>query len=265
MNSKHRIASILKANTLTTKITELQTFDVSELELTTHLDFELPTKLRLGHMVEKVVAELIKASTNYKLLHENIQILEEKNTIGELDFILEEIHSNKIIHLELAYKFYLFDPSISENPFYNWIGPNRRDSLKEKLDKLKKKQFPLLFHNATNAKLTDVKVDNVSQQLCLLASLYIPYAYKGKIDSSFQKAVQGYYLNFDTFINLNHSEKTYYLPTKKEWGIDPASNEIWTGFEEIQKEIYNQLQQNHAPLCWRKYKDSYASFFVVWW
>jgi hypothetical protein len=31
--------------------------------------------------------------------------------------------------MELAYKFYLFDPSISSEPINNWIGPNRNDSL----------------------------------------------------------------------------------------------------------------------------------------
>jgi hypothetical protein len=35
--------------------------------------------------------------------------------------------------MELAYKFYLFDPSISSEPINNWIG-NRNDSLQEKLE-----------------------------------------------------------------------------------------------------------------------------------
>jgi hypothetical protein len=35
--------------------------------------------------------------------------------------------------MELAYKFYLFDPSISSEPINNWIGPNR-NSLQEKLE-----------------------------------------------------------------------------------------------------------------------------------
>jgi hypothetical protein len=146
MRTKSRIVSILKANSLDYSITGLHAFNLSELSLATDLEFQLPTNIRLGHLAERIVSELIKSSSNYKVLYENIQVIEDKNTIGEIDFIIEEILTKRVIHIELAYKFYLFDPSISSEPINNWIGPNRNDSLKEKLDKLKNKQFPLLYH-----------------------------------------------------------------------------------------------------------------------
>jgi hypothetical protein len=65
-------------------------------------------------------------------LYENIQVIEDKKTIGEIDFIIEDKNTKQVIHMELAYKFYLFDPSISSEPINNWIGPNRDDSLQEK-------------------------------------------------------------------------------------------------------------------------------------
>lgn len=265
MKTKSRITSVLNANHLDESITGFSMFSLSGLNLVADFTFELPTKLRLGHMVEKVVSELVKSSTNYEILYENIQIIKDKNTIGELDFIIESSITNQLIHLELAYKFYLFDPSISEEPMHNWIGPNRKDSLKEKLEKLKTKQFPLLFHEATKSKLTAINIDEVSQMLCLLVSLYIPYEYKGKFDPVYEKAIKGYYIDFENFKRLNDSTKAYYIPTKKEWGIDPAANEVWASFEEIQCEMQRQLQQQHAPLCWQKCNDSYESFFVVWW
>ena len=144
MKTKSRIASILKANSLDFSITGLQTFNLSELNLATDPEFQIPSNIRLGHLVEKIVSELIKSSANYKVLYENIQVIEDKKTIGEIDFIIEDIITKQLIHMELAYKFYLFDPNISSEPINNWIGPNRNDSLKEKLEKLKRKQFPLL-------------------------------------------------------------------------------------------------------------------------
>ncbi|WP_298420693.1 DUF1853 family protein [uncultured Kordia sp.] len=265
MNTNSRITSVLKAAHLDNAITGLPTFFLSDLNLETDLQFELPTNLRLGHMVEKIVSECIKSSSNYKVLFENIQIQKDKDTIGELDFIIEELKSKQVIHLELAYKFYLYDPTLSENSFHNWIGPNRRDSLQEKLDKLKHKQFPLLYNQHTKENLSTLDIDNVSQVLCLLASLYIPYTYKETYSPNFQKAIKGYYVNFETFINFDHTDKMYHLPTKKEWGIDPVENKIWTHFEETQIEIERQLQKKHAPLCWLKHIDSYECFFVVWW
>lgn len=108
MKTKSRITSILKANSLDTSITGLQTFNLSELNIETDLEFQLPTNIRLGHLAEKIVSELIKSSTNYNVLYENVQVIEDKKTIGEIDFIIEEEKSRRFIHMELAYKFYWF-------------------------------------------------------------------------------------------------------------------------------------------------------------
>jgi hypothetical protein len=265
MKTKSRIVSILKANSLDNSITGLQTFNLSELNLATDLEFQLPTNIRLGHLVERIVSELIKASTNYKVLYENIQLIEDKNTIGEIDFIIEEINTKQVIHMELAYKFYLFDPSISSKPINNWIGPNRNDSLKKKLDKLNNKQFPLLYHKCAKSKLNNIEIDGASQALCFLISLFIPYEYKASFSPIYEKAIKGFYLNFETFTNFDNSAKAYYLPSKKEWGMDPSENELWTDFNGVEKFINTSIKEKQAPLCWQKYNNSYLAFFIVWW
>ena len=147
MNTKSRITSILKAMSLDYSVTGLEAFSLFELALVPDLDFQLPTNLRLGHLAEVVVSGLIKLSTNYNVIYENIQLLEDKKTIGEIDFIIVENNTNKLVHMELAYKFYLYDPEISSDPLNNWINPNRNDSLIEKLGKVKRKQFSLLYHD----------------------------------------------------------------------------------------------------------------------
>ena len=265
MKSKSRIASILKANSLDYSITGLQTFDLSELNLATDLEFQLPTNLRLGHLAEKIVSELIKSSSNYNVLHENIQVIEGKKTIGELDFIIEDKRTKQLIHMEFAYKFYLFDPYISSEPINNWIGPNRNDSLKNKLEKLKRKQFPLLYHACAKSQFKNIEIDEVSQALCLLVSLFIPYEYKAHFSPMYEKAIKGYYVNMETFTRFDHSAKTYYIPSKKEWGMDPSENESWTDFNGIKKNIDTRIEEKQAPLCWQKHKDSYVAFFIVWW
>jgi hypothetical protein len=265
MRSKPRTLSILQAKSLDTTVTGLPSFDLAKLDINGDLDMELPTNLRLGHLAEKVVSELIKASSNYAVLHENIQVLDGKQTIGELDFILKEKATQQTIHMELAYKFYLFDPNISTDAIHNWIGPNRNDSLAEKLHKLKTKQFPLLHHPCTRLALDSLDTSKVSQALCLLASLYLPYEYSGSFSPAYQKAIRGYYLDLDTFSSLDTEDKTYHIPPKKEWGIDPSENEVWTNYTKIKDHISTCIQEKQAPLCWQKQGDTYTEFFIVWW
>ena len=265
MKTKSRIASILKATYLESSVTGIPSFDLSLLDVATNLKVDLPTKLRLGHLIEKIVAELIKNSNTYDLLYENIQIIENKKTLGELDFIIKEKSSDHIIHLELAYKFYLFDPNISSETLNNWIGPNRNDSLREKLEKLKTKQFPLLFHDCTRLTLDTLAIDTVSQAVCFLVSLYIPFEYKAKFSAAYQKGIKGYYFNWEKFSEQHNDNKTYYLPLKKEWGMEPTDNRTWHDFSTVEKNIRLHLQNQQSPLCWQKDKGCYTQFFIVWW
>jgi hypothetical protein len=265
MNLKSRIESILNAPILSAEITGIPTFLLSELQLEQLPKVTLPKHRRLGHLAERVVSELIKASTNYKMLYENLQIIQHKNTIGELDFIIQHKTTQKIIHVEFAYKFYLYDPSISSESTKNWIGPNRKDTLYEKLEKLQQKQFPLLYHEATKAKVPELDVATISQQLCLLVYLFLPYASKLTLNAELQAAVKGYYMDFETFCGKHHDEKMYYIPSKKEWGIDPATHETWNSFKIIKEEIKQKLSQKHAPKCWMKHGNSFELFFIVWW
>jgi hypothetical protein len=265
MNYQARIASILKAYPLGESITGLPTFSLSALKLASNMEFRLPTNLRLGHLVERIVAELIKSSTNYKVLYKNIQLLEGKITIGELDFLIEEIDTKQIIHMELAYKFYLFDPSISPEPINNWIGPNRNDSLIEKLGKLKAKQFPLLYDEISQVQLPHLNLEEVKQQLCLLVSLFIPYQHKGSFDPGYAKAIKGYYLNWEQFECIHHSGISYYIPTKKEWGIAAFENNRWFDFDEVKEQIQKSLEEKQCPLIWQKKEGIYSAFFVTWW
>lgn len=265
MKIKPRVISILNAVSLDSSITDFSTFNLSELGAITDLEFQLPDNIRLGHLAEKIVSQLIKSSNNYKLLYKNIQIKAGGDTIGEIDFIIEKLNTKQVIHLELAYKFYLFDPNISRDTINNWIGPNRKDSLNEKLEKLKKKQFPLLYHNSTRQKLNDISIENTSQTLCLLASLFIPYEYKGSFSPAYEKAIKGYYLNFRSFFDLDNSAKTYHVPTKKEWGIDPEDNETWTNLNGVKQHIETSMAEKNALLCWQKGNETCTSFFIVWW
>ena len=72
-------------------------------------------------------------------------------------------------------------------------------------------------------------------------------------------------MNFETFKSINNAQKSYHLPLKLEWGIEPSKNETWTDYTGVEKRIKTILKGQQAILCWQKHKDTYSSYFIVWW
>lgn len=101
--------------------------------------------------------------------------------------------------------------------------------------------------------------------MCLLASLYVPYGYKGNLAEDYQKAVVGCYLDFEMFSKLHSNDKQYHLPPKKQWGMNPAHNEEWSNYENTKESVARNMREGRSVLCWQKDGDEYLEFFVVWW
>lgn len=213
-------------------------------------DMEIDSKQRLGSYIERFVSCQLQKNKAIKVLKENIQITSNKVTLGEIDCLL--LKNNKPIHLEIAYKFYLYDPSVGKTNIEHWIGPNRKDSLIHKLEKLKRKQLPLLHSEECQNYLKGInlKSKDISQQVYFKAQLFVPLS----MDKTYHKinpdCIVGFYIN-RTELEQFRNEK-FYIPNKKDWLIIPHTHVKWLNFEEFktQSEIY--LQREFSPLCWIK-------------
>ena len=121
----------------------LEQLDKNPTPLITHL--ALLNSKRLGLHFESFVAYWLMMSPNYELIAHNIQIMEAltkgSHTLGEIDFIIRNLNTNKITHLEVAVKFYLGSPPYG-NPM-RWFGTNTKDQLGKKVDHLKQHQTQL--------------------------------------------------------------------------------------------------------------------------
>jgi len=96
---------------------------------------------RLGSMFEGLISYWLKISPNFRELRQNIQLIEDKHTFGEIDFIIEQISTKKVIHLEVAVKFYLGTEPYEDA--YCWYGTNTKDQLGKKIDHLRSHQTQL--------------------------------------------------------------------------------------------------------------------------
>lgn len=224
---------------------------------------ESPERTVFGKRMENLLKQALQTSERFEVAAENIQIIHKGVTLGELDFILHDLELNRLVHLELAVKFYVYDPAIS-GELNRWIGPNRRDSLVRKVNKLQNQQFPLLHRTETQQVLKALDLPNLpwSQALCFKSLLFTPDDLTSpKVD---HVAVKGHWVRLRDF--RPHSESRFFLPEKYDWICDPIFQTTWFSFEEIRSKLEELAQRQRAPLCWMKSPDGAVQrFFVVWW
>ena len=231
------------------------------------LQNEIENIFVLGKRVERFFEFHILNSSIFDVKISNLQIIEDGRTLGELDFILEEKNTGQLVHVELVYKFYVYDPSF-KNELSRWIGPNRKDSLIEKVDKLKSKQLPLLYHKRTQQVLSakHVSTKNISQKVCYKASLFVP---KRLLNHNFpninKDCIKGYYIFFSEFTSVHYRNYQFFSPGKQYWPVDPSKNEFWLSYDEILPQLQKFIEAKKAPLVWMKTEKTFEQFFIVWW
>jgi uncharacterized protein len=225
----------------------------------------LAKNLRLGKRVEQFVISEIQQHNTINILIENAQIQNGKTTVGELDILIEQ--HKKPIHLEVIYKFYLYDASVGKTELDHWIGPNRKDSLIAKLTKLKEKQLPLLYNPFTKPLLNKLNLtaETVKQLVLFKAQLFVPFQEK-KIQFKLlnSSCVKGFYIHFNE-LQLFTSCK-FYIPSKINWLQEIQTQTKWQNFEPFYQKVEVLLKNQTAPLCWLKYPTGETQkFFIVWW
>ena len=228
---------------------------------------DFPSELLLGKQAEFLFETLLHFSDHYTIIASNIQIQGATETLGELDYLVENSLTKQVIHIELACKFYLLDLSLGNTIEEQWIGPNRKDRLIDKLAKLTTRQFPILFASETKTILDTFQLNSkqISQQLCLKASLFLPLEMSLEvIPESYKKCVIGRYMRIDDFNKLS-SKALYALPKKKEWLVPITSITEWSSYTEAKEIITHLLLEKRTLLVYQKTGEIIKKFFVVWW
>lgn len=100
----------------------------------------LRPNLRLGHYFEDLLAFWLgdEGWHEFMLIGHGIQRMDGKRTLGELDFLLENLDTGQIEHWEVCVKFYLGEGRLNAA---DWVGLQRQDTLGRKLHHLQQQQF----------------------------------------------------------------------------------------------------------------------------
>lgn len=244
----------------------IQQFDFPQVDINNFNPQPIPQNIRLGHQMEHVCKQLLDFSDKYEVLLHNLPILEGKQTIGEIDFILKEKSTQQLVHVELTYKFYIINPKISE-PIHQLMGPNKRDMFFTKMEKIKNAQFGLLHSIAGRNALAenDINSTEIVHQACYKAQLFEPFRSKPlHLRPLNPNCIVGYWLRLGDLQTDAFKKNEFYIPSKSQWVITPYAQVQWTSHYETLLEINQRLIKQNAPMVWMKKSDTeFEKFFVV--
>lgn len=259
---KTHLSSFCATQNLSLKRRDINDFKTPLPQIGVELQNKESKPKKLGKLIEEIFEVYLEQNQEYNILLKNTQIIDNKQTIGELDFILEDSEQN-IFHCELAYKFYLWKADEKGN----WVGPNLKDALCKKTTKLLEHQFPLIEHPITKKLLAahNISTDKIKQTLCLKAQLFLPTNFNQKLTPTEKSCVSGFYCSLQEFQTI-YEGALFHIPAKINWHILPKFSEDWQPLETTLPAIKASLERSFSPLVWiRKPEKLYEKCFVIWW
>lgn len=192
-------------------------------------------KLRLGKYAEELLYFHFTKSPKYDALGHNLQLIDGKLTVGEIDYLLKDKNQNEFIHLELAIKFFL---KIEINGENQWIGPSTKDNLTKKRNKLLQHQLQL---TTTHKQLipTEFQQINFAPKLLLKGAEFIHFDAYQATPNPFTNA---WWLHVEHLERLEEPNFQFVIvPNRKDW-IFPFNRRLEKyQFAELKHEIRDFL------------------------
>lgn len=159
----------------------LQQLDANPEPLLRHLQSRCNSP-RLGLVFESLWHFFLEQDPHTELIVHNLPIRNATQTLGELDLLYRNLDNGQLLHLELAVKYYLHHPAgaVNGRAASCWYGPELRDRLDLKLERLRTHQLPLSDDPvAVNAIAELAPAETIHQQLRMQGVLF------GRSDTDF--------------------------------------------------------------------------------
>lgn len=199
----------------------------------------------LGVYFERLWQFYLRHSPTCDLLAHNIQLHQGKTTLGELDFVYQCHIRQRVIHMEVAVKYYLATYTlrslVAESDWSQWLGPACRDRLDLKLNKLLDQQCQLTQHALGQQCLQQLGVSSCDKELLIKGRLFYPYQMTPiPPKSHHQIHLRGNWLFASQFHKLfTQSSLQWARVDKPNWfAIDRHAGIALTQLPDISKPIY---------------------------
>ncbi|HHJ80283.1 MAG TPA: DUF1853 family protein [Candidatus Tenderia electrophaga] len=126
----------------------------------------------LGIYFESLLAFWLQRLPDVELLAQNLLVEQSGLQLGEFDLLFRDLGQQQVFHWEVTVKFYLRVDASD----YQWLGPNPRDSLQRKLNKVFDRQLRLSQQpKAQQLLLNELGLHQVVPQAFVKGYLFYPY------------------------------------------------------------------------------------------
>ena len=179
---------------------------------------------RLGVHFEDLFEFHIKSCPQITDLYSNLQIIEDKKTLGEADFLVRR--NGVWQHIEIAIKFYLRVGNTGQ--LSDFLGPSLTDSLDRKVNHIEYRQLKLLQSDAAKSTLQTLGVDSPVDSFAQIFGwlFYHVTDDQSNIPDSIQPHhPRGRWLcvnELERFLDECPESVRFILPSRSEWLISPS-------------------------------------------
>jgi len=177
---------------------------------------------KLGPYFEALIGGWLQHHPAYELVARGQAIREGNRTLGEIDFLYWEKASAKLIHLEVAVKFYLSQGG--QTSWDDWVGPNPIDRLDRKWPRMQHHQATLLRQPAGQAWLSAQGLPAPEARVLIKGCLFTHATVPGRVipDRAYTKHIHGGWLRqHEAAVALTHISPRWQAMPRLNWLAPP--------------------------------------------
>ena len=218
--------------------------------------FKNVNKHMLGPYYEALWRLFLHFSKHYQLQYHNVQINDDGKTVGELDFLIRRLQDSRLVHIEVAIKFYLHVPMLGQSDqLHAWLGPKCNDRFDFKVDKIRNKQSRLLELPATQRSLSNYyspfELANALSHSVIQGRLYVPFASDDRESEALAfSSESAFWMSFSEFKRwfiAKQSMQDVYLVPKPHWlAFNPSVCQPLVSLEQIESCFRENRAQMHC-------------------
>jgi hypothetical protein len=212
---------------------------------------------RVGPYFESIVELWLHLLDGWDVLATNLTVFKERQTLGAFDLIVRG-PDGEIEHWELAIKFYLGVSNIGD--WNDWLGPNQRDRLQKKMNRMMHHQLPLSSRPEGVEALRLAGIPPIQQKRALVLGAFFTEweTGDGAPEGAFQKA-QGRWVERGSLPQLlaGHSGSRWFKRVKPNWLGDIHGEEgisrddvLLASESDRRPEMWSQLEPKEGTGVW---------------